>query len=79
MTKHEILEFFAHRSIFISPDQLLRELKLQLDRRSLYSYLRRLKGQGLLETGPDRKRGYLVYRITGRGRARLEYFRSLTG
>lgn len=77
MTKHKILESFARRSNFIAPDQLLRELQLRLDRRSLYSYLLRLKRQGLLEAGPNRRRGFLVYRITDRGRARLQYFRSL--
>jgi DNA-binding PadR family transcriptional regulator len=79
MTKHEILEFFARRSCYISPDQVWLQLQRELDRRSVYSYLLRLKRQGLLETGPSRGRGRLVYRITERGRARLQYFRSRRG
>jgi DNA-binding PadR family transcriptional regulator len=78
MTKQQILEFFARRSNFVSPDEVWR-LQGKLDRRSVYSYLLRLKQQGLLETGPNRRRGHLVYRITERGRARLQYFRSRRG
>jgi DNA-binding PadR family transcriptional regulator len=77
MTKQEVLEFFAHRSNFVSPDEVWLQLQRKLDRRSVYSYLLRLKRQGLLETGPKRGRGQLVYRITERGRARLRYFRRL--
>jgi DNA-binding IclR family transcriptional regulator len=77
MTKQEILEFFACRNSFVSPDQVWLQLQRKLDRRSVYSYLLRLKRQGLLETGPSRGRGYLVYRITERGRAQLQYFRAV--
>jgi len=45
------------------------------NRRSFYSYLGRLQKQGLLERHPDSRRGYLAYRLTPRGQARLEYFR----
>ena len=76
MTKREILEFFARRNNFVAPDQVWQELKRTLDRRSVYSYLLRLKRQGLLESGPYRRRGDLVYRSTERGHARLQYFRS---
>jgi DNA-binding IclR family transcriptional regulator len=76
MTKQEILEFFARRRDFVSPDELWLHLQPKLDRRSVYSYLLRLKRQGLLETGPNRGRGHLGYRITERGLARLRYFRS---
>lgn len=76
MTKREILEFFARRNNFIAPDQVWLELQRTLDRRSVYSYLLRLKRQGLLESGPYRRRGDLAYRITERGHARLQYFRS---
>jgi DNA-binding PadR family transcriptional regulator len=76
MTKREILEFFARSNRFITPDQVWQELRRTLDRRSVYSYLLRLKRQGLLESGPYRRRGDLVYRITDRGHARLQYFRS---
>ena len=77
MTKREILEFFARKNNVSSPDEIWLHLQRKLDRRSVYSYLLRLKRQGLLETGPNRGRGRLVYRITDRGRARLQYFRSL--
>ena len=56
--------------------QVWLHLQRKLDRRSVYSYLLRLKRQGLLETGPNRGRGHLAYRITERGLARLQYFRS---
>ena len=79
MTKQEILEFFARKRNYVSPDEVWLHLQCKLDRRSVYSYLLRLKRQGLLETGPNPGRGQLVYRITQRGRARLEYFRSLRG
>ena len=76
MSKREILEIFARTGNYLTPDRVWLELRRQLDRRSVYSYLLRLKRQGLLETGPNRKRGYLVYRLTERGQVRLSYFRS---
>ena len=76
MSKREILELFARTGNLITPDSVWLGLHRTLDRRSVYSYLLRLKRQGLLETGPNRRRGFLVYRITERGRARLQYFRS---
>jgi DNA-binding PadR family transcriptional regulator len=76
MTKREILEFFARSNKFITPDQVWQELQRTLDRRSVYSYLLRLKRQGLLEPGPNSRRGFLAYKITERGLARLRYFRS---
>jgi DNA-binding PadR family transcriptional regulator len=76
MSKREILELFASAGSFVTPDRVWLELHHELDRRSVYSYLLRLKRQGLLESGPKRRRGFLVYRITERGRARLHYFRS---
>src|SRR5207245_6795016 len=42
------------------------------DRRSVYSYLLRLHRQGLLERKQTR-RGTLAYRLTERGRARLNH------
>ena len=56
--------------------QVWLHLQRKLDRRSVYSYLLRLKRQGLLETEPNRRRGHLAYRVTERGLARLRYFRS---
>ena len=76
MSKREILEIFARTGGFLTPDRVWLALRRQLDRQSIYSYLLRLKRQGLLETGADTRRGHLVYRITERGYARLEYFRS---
>lgn len=76
MSKREILEIFARNGAFLTPDGVWLELRRQLDRRSVYSYLLRLKRQGLLEAGPNRSRGHLVYRLTERGQARLRYFRA---
>jgi len=72
MTKREVLSVFHGAWGFISPDQVRVRLFPRPDRRSLYSYLLRLQGQGLLErrqTG----RGTLAYRLTERGKARLTY------
>ncbi len=74
MTKCEVLAAFAQTNEFISPDELRARLRLSLDRRSVYSYLLRLARQGLLERG-GMGRGRLVYRLTKRGRARLEYLK----
>ena len=72
MTKREILGELAQKGDFTSPDELRAGLRLELDRRSLYTYLRRLYRQGLLErTGETR--GRLAYRLTQRGQARLRY------
>ena len=76
MSKAEVLEIFARSNGFIAPDQVWLRLKPRPDRRSVYSYLLRLKRQGLLETGPNVRRGNLTYRLTERGHARLKYFRS---
>jgi len=76
MSKREILEMFARTGGFLTPDRVWLECGRQLDRRSVYSYLLRLKRQGLLQTGPNVRRGCLAYRLTERGYARLKYFRS---
>jgi len=57
MSKREIMEIFARTGGFLTPDRIWLALQKQLDRRSVYSYLLRLKRQGLLETGPNTKRG----------------------
>jgi DNA-binding PadR family transcriptional regulator len=77
MSKREILEMFARSGNFLTPNHVWSGLGRRPDRRSVYSYLLRLKRQGLLETSPDTRRGRLTYRLTERGRARLEYLRSL--
>ena len=76
MSKPEVLEMFARSDGFIAPDHVWLGLRPRPDRRSVYSYLLRLKRQGLLETGPNARRGNLTYRLTQRGHARLQYFRS---
>jgi DNA-binding PadR family transcriptional regulator len=76
MSKPEVLEIFARGNSFIAPDHVWLRLNPRPDRRSVYSYLLRLKRQGLLETGPNVRRGNLTYRLTQRGHARLQYFRS---
>jgi len=81
MTKSIVLMIFAKVSgKFLTPDYARNQLRPVPDRRSFYSYLGRLQKQGLLERHPNSRRGYLAYRLTPRGQARLEYFgRSGTG
>jgi DNA-binding IclR family transcriptional regulator len=75
MTKLQVLYIFARSGSFLKPDDVLRQLRPMPDRRSLYSYLGRLRGQGLLDRHPKSRRGQLTYRLTERGRARIEYLR----
>jgi DNA-binding PadR family transcriptional regulator len=79
MTKSQVLSIFARSGGFLKPDDVLSRLQLVPDRRSLYSYLGRLKRQGLLDRHPNSRRGHLAYRLTDRGRARLEYLRRNSG
>jgi hypothetical protein len=79
MTKLEVLAIFARHGGFLKPDAVLSRLQPVPDRRSLYSYLGRLKRQGLLDRHPNSRRGHLAHRLTDRGRARLEYFRRNSG
>jgi len=74
MTKYEVLAAFAQTNGFLTPDELRMRLRLSLDRRSVYSYLLRLARQGLLQRG-GMGRGHLAFRLTERGRARLEYLK----
>ena len=74
MTKREVLNEFAKADRFLSPNELRVRLHWALDLRSVYSYLLRLARQGLLQQGAT-GRGRLVYRLTDRGRARLEYLK----
>jgi len=67
---------FAEAKGFLTPDQVCEKLQPSPDRRSLYSYLARLRGQGLLERGPNRRRGSLSYRLTSRGEERIAYLRA---
>ena len=75
MTKLEVLQIFAQVNGFLRPDTVRGRLRAAPDRRSLYSYLGRLRRQGLLDRHPNSRRGHLAYRLTDRGRARLEYLR----
>jgi len=73
MTKLGVLSIFARTGGYLKPDDILNQLRPVPDRRSLYSYLGRLRNQGLLERSPDYRKGHLAYRLTARGRARIEY------
>ncbi len=73
MTKLEVLHIFAHSARFMKPDEVWRQLGRRLDRRSLYSYLDRLRKQGLLMRSPNPRRGQLAYCLTQRGQGRLAY------
>jgi len=63
MTKLQVLIIFAQNSRFLKPDDVLRELRPIPDRRSFYSYLGRLRNQGLLDRYPNSRRGQLAYRL----------------
>src|SRR5438067_13635875 len=75
MTKSRVLAIFLRSGKFLRPDDVCNLLKPVPDRRSFYSYLGRPPEQGLLERNPNSRRGYLAYRLTARGHARLEYSR----
>jgi len=77
MTKYDVLAIFSRSGKFLRPDDVCNLLRPVPDRRSFYSYLRRLQQQGLLERYPNTRRGNLAYRLTLRGQARLEYLRRL--
>jgi DNA-binding PadR family transcriptional regulator len=74
MTKLEILQAFSEQVTPLSPDEIRFQLKLLLDRRSFYSYLRRLNRQGLIARSGE-GRGMLRYSLTARGRARIAYLK----
>ena len=76
MTKLSVLLVFQDAKGFATPDQARRNLHPASDRRSFYSYLARLKTQGLLERAPNSRRGRLSYRITKRGYERIAYLRA---
>ena len=56
MTKVEVLAIFAKSGDFLKPDEVLEKLRSGLDRRSFYSYLGRLRRQGLGGTSPFQAR-----------------------
>ena len=75
MTKLDVLRIFAQFNGFLKPDSVRGKLRPIPDRRSFYSYLGRLLGQGLLERNSNSRRGQLSYRLTERGRSRIAYLR----
>ena len=75
MTKYQVLAIFAESASFLKPDDIWLKLRLRPDRRSVYSYLLRLRQQGLLDRGYGPGSGRLRYGLTARGRKRLEYLR----
>ena len=76
MTKLSVLLIFAEAKGFLTPDQVRSKLQHCPDRRSFYSYLARLRKQGLLERVQNPRRGRLSYRITNRGQDRIAYLRT---
>jgi len=76
VTKLAVLLIFAEAKTFLTPDQARGKLQTRLARRSFYSYLNRLRVQGLLERTPNPRRGHLSYRLTPRGQARIIYLRT---
>lgn len=78
MTKLEVLRIFAQIRRFMKPDEVWHQLGRHLDRRSFYSYLDRLKKQGLIERNLNPRRGQLAYRLTQRGQGRLAYLQRKT-
>jgi len=73
MNKKLVLEQFANRIFPLRPDDLREICLSNYARTSVYAYLLRLKRQKLLERTLLGDR--IAYRITERGRRRLEYFR----
>ncbi len=76
MTKLSVLLIFSQANGLLTPDEVCQKLQPSPDRRSMYSYLARLKRQGLLERGPNPRRGRLSYRLTNRGQERITYLKS---
>ena len=76
LTKLSVLQIFAEAKSFLTPDQVCGKLQPSPDLRSLYSYLARLRGQGLLERAPNPQRGCLSYRLSSRGEERIAYLRA---
>jgi len=78
MTKEGVLAILAQNGGFLKPDEILVRLYPRPNRQSFYTYLGRLRSQGLLERLPQTRRGRLAYRITPRGRDRLAYLQGQT-
>jgi len=74
MTKTKVLEIFAASGRFMTPDEIRRCLQANAQRSSVYSYLIRLRRQGLLERAQGW--GRVAYRITPRGAERLKFLKA---
>ncbi len=74
MTKRRVLELFASKAQFVTPDEIRMHLQNSLQRSTVYSYLSRLCEQGLLERAEAWQR--VAYRITQRGTERLKFLQS---
>jgi DNA-binding transcriptional regulator PaaX len=74
MTKQEVLEIFVKEGRFMTPDAVCRQLRGFHHRCSVYSYLFRLRKQGLLVR--QTIYGRIAYQISQRGIARLQFFKS---
>ena len=73
MDKKLVLETLAERIFPLTPDNLRRICLTNYARTTVYAYLLRLRRQKLVERAF--LNGRIGYRITERGRKRLEYFR----
>ena len=73
MDKKLVLEIVEATFYPLAPDDLRRQLPGKYARTSVYAYLLRLQRQKLVERTFRGKR--IAYRITYRGKQRLEYFK----
>ena len=73
MNKKLVLQTFFDRNYPLRPDDVRNLCMEEYARTSVYAYLLRLKRQKLLEQTNVGTR--IAYRITIRGKERLEYFR----
>jgi DNA-binding PadR family transcriptional regulator len=70
--KKRVLKVLAEQEGWISVPGIAAKVNLPYSDRGLYPYLRRLGEFGLVQVGPGKGRR-VYYRITPRGRGRLEF------
>ena len=70
--KKRVLKVLAEQESWISVPAIANKVSLPYPERGLYPYLSRLAGFGLVEAGRGKGRR-VYYRITARGRGRLEF------
>ena len=70
--KKRVLKVLAEQESWISVPAIANKVNLPYPERGLYPYLSRLAKFGLVEAGEGRGRR-VYYRITARGRSRLEF------